>query len=80
MTLTSRLVELTNVSLQGDRPRRGEPHEHPERGHRVRTHAAAAGDGGVEHGRAHGLPEPNSGAHTAGVREHFRQVKPCAGG
>lgn len=60
---------------QGDRARRGQPHDHPERGHRVRTHAAAARDGDGQHRRAHGLPEPDSGAHTAGVRKHFRQVE-----
>lgn len=61
-------------SLQGDRPRGGKQNDHPERGHRVRPDAAAAGDRDLEHGGPHGLPEPDSGAYTAGVREHFREV------
>lgn len=60
---------------QSDRPRRGEPHDDPERGHRVRPDAAAARDRDLEHGGAHGLPEPDRGADPAGVREHFRQVE-----
>ena len=66
--------------LQGDRVWRGEPYDHSERGHRVRPHAAAPRTGDVEHRGPHGVPEPDRGAHTAGVREHFRQVERDAGG
>lgn len=76
MSLSVKLMSFS--PWQGDRLRRGEPHEHPECGHRVWAHAAAAGDGGVELGGPHGLPKPDSGAYTVGVREHFRQVNPAA--
>ena len=65
----------TFLCLQGDWTRRGQPHDHPERGHRVRTHAAAARDWDGQHRGPHGLPEPDSGAHTARVRKHLRQVE-----
>lgn len=76
MSLSVKLMSFP--PWQGDRLRRREPHEHPECGHRVWAHAAAAGDGGVELGGPHGLPKPDSGAYTVGVREHFRQVNPAA--
>lgn len=60
---------------QGDWPWRGQPHDHPERGHRVRTHAAPARDRDGQHRGPHGLPEPDSGAHTDRVWKHLRQVE-----
>lgn len=61
---------------QGGGTRRDEPHDHPECGHRVWTHVAAARDGDGQHRRAHDLPEPDRGAHIVRVREHFWQVEP----
>lgn len=60
--------------LQSDRPRWGEPYDHPECGHRVRPHAAAPWNRDLELGGPHGLSKPDSGANTAGVWEYFWQV------
>lgn len=68
-------MALTLLPLQGDRAWRGQPHDHPERGHRVRAHAAAARDGDGQHRRPHGLPEPDRGADPAGVRRRVWEVE-----
>lgn len=66
---TPRFIYLSDSPLlpQGDRPRRSQPHDHAERRHRVRTHAAPARDRDGQHRGPHGVPEPDSGAHPAGV-------------
>lgn len=69
------LLFYTPLPLQGGWARRGQPHDHPERGHRVWTHAAAARNGNGEHRRPHGLPEPDRGADPAGVRQRFWEVE-----
>lgn len=77
MTLFMFQISFCSVSLapQGDWPRRGQPHDHPERGHRVRTNAAQAWNGNRQHRGPHGLPKPDSGAHTARVRKHLWEVE-----
>lgn len=65
---------LIVLFFQGNWARGGEPNDVSEHSHRVRSHAAAARDGVLQHGFQHGLPEPDRGAHTAGVWEHFWQV------
>lgn len=79
-TCSSAPLEPVLLSLrpQGGRARRGQSYDRSERGHRLWTHAAAARGRDGEHSGPHGVPEPDRGAHTAGVREHFRQVEAVA--
>lgn len=62
-------------SPQGDWTRGGQSYDHSERGHRFWTHAAAARGRDGKHSGPHGVPEPDCGAHSARVRERFRQVE-----
>lgn len=53
--------------LQSDWAWRDEPHVCPKYGHRVRSNVAET-TGGVQHHHAHGLPEPDRGAHSQRVQ------------
>lgn len=62
-------------SPQGGGPWWGQPHDHSERGYCVWTHSPQARDWNGQHRGPHGVPEPDSGAHTARVRKHLWEVE-----
>lgn len=68
--LTNKLI-LYFILSQGHSIWRGQSHDCAECGDRVRPDAAWAGDGGSQHRHAHGLSEPDRGAHPERIRTHL---------